>query len=193
MADFTILSIDIGSTFGYAIGKSGVIIASGEVSLSPGASKVHPGHRWMKFQQFLHETCEKYKVDEIVFEKVTFVTSAQQMIVYGALKGQIEIYTLAYKLRLTDMPVATVKKEFAGSGHAKKPDMCNTAIRMGWKKGVVDTENLHNEADAIGLLCVVYKRRGIEPTFLGVERQRMSLDDSTKTLALDPTESLAVT
>ena len=69
MGDYTILSIDLGSTLGYAVGKGGVIVESGEVTLSPGPNKTHPGHRWMKFQQWLFN----YKdVDEIVFENVMF-------------------------------------------------------------------------------------------------------------------------
>lgn len=170
MADFVIMAIDIGSTSGYAVGKNGVVIDSGEVSLSPGVGKTHPGHRWMKFQRFIHDMHSRHNLNEILFEDVTFVNKnngAQVLKVYGALRGQIEIFTLAYNLRMGALPVTTIKKEFAGSGNAKKPAMCNTAINMGWARGIKDTDHLHNEADAIALLACVYKRRGIDLVFPG--------------------------
>lgn len=166
MSDFTVLSVDLGSTIGYAIGKSGVIIDSGEVTLSPGASKTHPGHRWLKFQQWL----AKYNsVNEILFEAVPRFESAGAAKVYGALLGVLQIFSLAHGIRMASLGPSTVKKDFTGIGNCDKSVMCEIAHRLGWKHGTLGTFNCHNEADAIALLWCVYVRRGIEPRFLQQE------------------------
>lgn len=162
MSDFTTLSIDLGSTLGYAIGKSGVIVESGEVTLS--AKDTHPGHRWLRFQQWL----VKYAgVNEILFEDVRFVTSTQQIKVYGALLGILQMFALAHGIRMASLTPSQIKKDFTGFGNSKKEVMCEVAHRLGWKGGTVGTQNSNNECDAIALLWAVYARRGIEPSFKG--------------------------
>ena len=165
MADFTTLSIDLGSTFGYCVGVNGVIRESGEVTLNAGAyGKTHPGHRWMRFQKWL---AQYSNVNEVLFEDVQFVTSPQQMKVYGSLLGQLDTFTLAHGMRYASLTPGQIKKDFTGSGAAKKDVLCDVAMRLGWKNGVPGTMNNHNEADAIALYWVVCVRRGVEPSFYG--------------------------
>lgn len=164
MGDFKTLSIDIGSTFGYCVGRNGIIVESGEVTLNAGAyGKTHPGHRWMRFQRWLANYSD---VNEVLFEDVQFVTSAQQMKVYGALLSQLELFSLGHGIRMCSLTPGQIKKDFTGAGNAKKDVLCDVAIRLGWKNGVVGTMNNHNEADAIALYWVVCSRRGVQPMFL---------------------------
>lgn len=164
MGDFKTLSIDIGSTFGYCVGKNGVIVESGEVTLSAGAvGLTHPGHRWMRFQKWLGQYAD---VNEILFEDVQFVTSPQQMKVYGGLLAILQVFSLAHGIRMSSLTPGQIKKDFTGMGNAKKDVLCDVAIRLGWKNGVAGTMNNHNEADAIALFWTVSVRRGVEPSFL---------------------------
>ena len=88
MGDFTTLSLDLGSTLGYALAKNGVIIDSGEVTLS--CKDTHPGHRWLKFQNWLFQY--KY-VDEVLFEDVVApFMSAQAARVYCGLLAVLQIF-----------------------------------------------------------------------------------------------------
>lgn len=165
MGDFKTLSIDIGSTFGYCVGHNGVIVESGEVTLSSGAAgKTHPGHRWLRFDRWLHDYRD---VNEILFEDVQFVTSPQQMKVYGALLSSLQKFSLMHGIRMCSLTPGQIKKDFTGAGNAKKDQLCDVAIRLGWKNGVVGTMNNNNEADAIALYWVVCSRRGVQPSFLG--------------------------
>lgn len=171
MGDFTTLSIDLGSTFGYCVGRNGIIIESGEVTLSAGgAGKTHPAHRWMRFQRWLSHYSA---VNEILFEDVQFVTSPQQMKVYGALLSQLELFSLGHGIRMCSLTPGQIKKDFTGMGNAKKDVLCDVALRLGWKNGVPGTMNNHNEADAIALFWVVCVRRGVEPMFLATYNEQL--------------------
>lgn len=163
MGDFKTLSIDLGSTFGYCVGINGEIVESGEVTLNSGAvGKTHAGHRWMRFQRWLASYTD---VNEILFEDVQFVTSAQQMKIYGALLSQLELFSLGHGIRMASLMPSQIKKDFTGAGNAKKDVLCDVAMRLGWRNGVPGTMNNHNEADAIALYWVVCSRRGVQPSF----------------------------
>lgn len=162
MGGFTTLSLDLGSTTGWALGTDGVIVSSGEVSL--GNSEQHPGQRWLKFQEFLF----KHKdVDEFIYEDVMFFgqNGHKALRVYCGLLAKLQEFALVHGKRLRCLSPSTVKAQFAGSGKAKKVDMCTTAVNLGWKNGAAGTELLHNECDAIALLWVVYLKDLHKPRF----------------------------
>jgi Holliday junction resolvasome RuvABC endonuclease subunit len=170
MGDHKTLSLDLGSTFGYCLGVNGVIRESGEVTLSAGQGKTHPGHRWMRFQKWLSFYAD---VNEILFEDVQFVTSPQQMKVYGALLSQLEVFSLDHGIISHSLTPGAIKKEFAGWGNANKETMCEVAMRLGWRNGVPGTMNNHNEVDAIALYWVVCSRKGVQPSFPKIENKRV--------------------
>lgn len=169
MGDYTILSLDLASTVGFAVGRNGVIVDSGEVPLKPPGNKTHPGHRIARFQRLLHELKDRWNFNEIVFEDVPRFESAAAAKIFGALWGQMHLFTRAFNLRSQSMFATTVKKEFSGAGNAKKNDMCNVALNLGWKNGARDTAFNNNECDAIALLWCIYKRRNIDATFIKIE------------------------
>lgn len=160
MGDFTILSLDLGSTLGFAIGKNGVIVDSGEVTLS--GAGTHPGHRWIRFQNWLAKFTD---VNAILYEEVQAFRGSQAAMVYGALRAQVQIFSLAHRIPMSTMTPGDIKGDFTGNGNAPKELVCNVAMNLGWKKGVRDTRNLNNEADAIALLWCVYVKREISPVF----------------------------
>lgn len=162
MTDLTTLTIDLASTIGFAIGKNGVIMKSGEVTLSDKA-RAHPGKRLLRFQEWLYEHKD---VGEIIFEEVTmFWKSGAAAVMYGRLLGQLETFSLVHNIPLRSLPVGTIKKDFTGNGNAKKEIMCDVAINLGWKNGKRGTRQNDNECDAIALYWVVCQRRGIKPSF----------------------------
>lgn len=167
MADFTTLSLDLGSTFGFAVGVNGVIVKSGEVGLS--AKDSHPGRRWLKFQEWLYEY---HTVNEILYEEVQNFRSGAASMCYGALRSHLEVFTLVSKgaegrgIRLCSLTPGQIKSDFTGNGNAKKEVMCDVAMNLGWKNGVRGTREFNNECDAIALLWCVYSRRGTQPSFL---------------------------
>lgn len=160
MGDLIALSIDIGSTLGWALGKNGVILSSGEVSLN--AKEAHPGRRWLKFQEWLHQHKD---VHEIYCEDVQGMRSTDAAKVFGALSAFIQLHCLVQGIRLRMLKPQTVKMEFTGRGNANKFQMCDVAMDLGWRAGKRETDFNHNEADAIALYWVMCSRFGIPPSF----------------------------
>lgn len=163
MGDFTTLALDLGGTLGWALGKNGVIVQSGEVALF--SKDAHPGHRWLRFHEWLYDNHRD--VNAILYEDVMFfgnngVLTAR---VYAGLLAKVQEFSLVHKKTLRALGPGTIKKEFAGNGRADKHAMCETAINLGWKRGVRGTDKFNNECDAIALLWVIYVRDHIKPKF----------------------------
>jgi Holliday junction resolvasome RuvABC endonuclease subunit len=98
------------------------------------------------------------------------------MKVYGALLSQLELFSLGHGIRMCSLTPGQIKKDFTGMGNSKKDVICDVAIRLGWKNGVLGTMNLHNEADAIALYWVICSRRGIQPSFLAAQQVELDND-----------------
>mgnify|MGYP000001558143 CR=1 FL=1 len=183
MTNLITLSLDLGSTIGFALGSNGIIDKSGEVALSVGVKRAHPGKRLLCFQNWLYEMCiatrngETVKlVHEILFEEVTmFFKGNSAAIMYGRMLGQLEVFSLMHNIPLRSLPVGTIKKDFTGNGNAKKEVMCDVAMNLGWKNGARGTRNNDNECDAIALFWVVAVRRGIKPSFAATEQVALDL------------------
>lgn len=183
MDDLTSLSLDLGSTIGWALGKNGVVLDSGEVALREKYNS-HPGRRLLRFHEWLYETCitmregEPVKrVQEILFEEVTmFFKGNSAAIMYGRMVGQLEVFSLTHGIPLRSLSVGTIKKDFTGNGNAKKEIMCEVAMNLGWKNGTRGTRDNDNECDAVALLWVVYVRRGLKPAFSVPEQVELDSD-----------------
>lgn len=160
MSDFTILSLDLGSNFGWAKATNGVITSSGEVCITR-VQDTHPGQRWLRFQEWLYQHKD---VNEILYEEVRNFRSGAASMCYGALRSQVQIFCIANGIRLSALRPGEIKADFTGNGNAKKEIMCEVAINLGWKHGVRGTRDFNDECDAIALMWVVYSRRGIQPS-----------------------------
>lgn len=159
--DHTVLTLDLGSEFGWAFVKNAKLLHSGEVSLLQG-SQVHPGQRYAKFQQFL----ERFrKVDEVVIEEIPFFETVKAAKVYNGLRTLTELFSYQYGPRFRYINVSSIKLEFTGKGNADKLRMCEVAHKLGWKKGQRGTDFNHNEADAVAIAYVAMKRRGCTLVF----------------------------
>jgi hypothetical protein len=181
MTGLTTLALDLGSTIGFALGVEGMIERSGEVALFD-KLRTHPGKRLLRFQEWLYENCigerngEPVHLVHEIFEEVTmFFKGNSAAIMYGRMLGQLEVFSLVHNIPLRSLPVGTIKKDFTGSGNAKKEAMCEVAMNLGWKNGTRGTRNNDNECDAIALFWVVAMRRGIKPSFAAT--QQVMLDN----------------
>ena len=157
---YTILSLDLGSNVGWCFIKAGLITQSGVLDLR--CKESHPGYRFLKFQNMISPFRH---VSEIFYEDVPRFESAGAARVYCGLLSILQVFCLMNKIRLTNIKAGSVKKEFAGHGHAKKPDMCRTAHRLGWRHGHPETDIDHDEADAIAAAWVLMQRRGVKLEF----------------------------
>ncbi len=156
---YTILSLDLGTNCGWCLVKDAVLKYSGVLSLP--ASESHPGARFMKFNNWLHDF---RKVDAIFYEDVPRFESNKSARVYCGLLAVVQMFALVHGIPLTNIKSSEVKKDFTGSGNAKKDRMCQVAHQLGWKNGEPGTEQDHDEADAIATAWVVLHRRGVDLT-----------------------------
>lgn len=169
--DFTTLSIDLGSTFGWALGKNGTVTHSGEIALSH--KDAHPGNRFLRFHEFLSNF---RSVNEVLYEDVPRFESAASARVYCGMLAMLQVFCLVQGIRMSSMKSNSVKKAFTTNGNCSKTMMCEMAHKLGWRGGKLGTDIEHNACDAIALLWVVYTKRGVEPKFERLDTQKqMSL------------------
>lgn len=162
---YDILSLDLGTSFGFATISDGVLKTSGVVKLPP--ADPHPGHRFIKFGQWLSS---QKKVKEIFYEIVPRFESAKSARVYCGLLAMVQMFCLQHGIKLTGIYPTSVKLEFTGNGHAKKPLMCEVAHKLGWKGGHPATDIDHDECDAIACAWVILNRRDVKLNFEGATR-----------------------
>ena len=158
---YTILSLDLGAKLGWCIGRGGKIEVSGTKDFY--RAGVHPGWKFAAFQDWL---AQFHRVNEIFYENVMFNTSNKQGRIYDGFLAFLQAFAQRAGIQLTAIPPATVKKIFAGHGHAEKVDMCARGHALGWKGGIVGTDDSNDELDACAIYYAVMQKRGIDVTFL---------------------------
>jgi len=155
-----ILSLDIGSSMGWAFLKDAVILQSGVKILT--RKDTHPGDRFVRFSNWLNNFIT---VNEIFYEDVPRFESAYSAKSYCGYLSILQMFCLVNRIRLVCIKPNVVKMGFTGKGNAKKPEMCRVCHELGWKHGHPATDIDHDEADAIACAWVLLKRRGVEPSF----------------------------
>ena len=168
------LGLDLGKCTGWAIAEGDRIIQSGVRDFSVKSSE-HIGHRGIKFYNFL---CSLGRVDEIYYEEIqfggNFKNKAGQWIspssdgreFYHGLLMLVNMYAAGYGIPTFPMHPSTLKKAFAGHGHAEKEDMCRVAHARGWRGGRPGTDSCHDEVDACALLITQLQQKyGINLSF----------------------------
>lgn len=164
--DRYVLSLDLGTTFGWALGKNGVIIASGSVLLAD--KDGHSAQPFLRFEQWLFNF---KNVDCILYEKVSGFKGFQAAINYGGYVAILKRFCLIHGITTQNMKPNELKKMFTGNGNAKKELMCDVARKLGWQKGMPGTRIDNDEADAVALLWCVYRASGIAPRFASADER----------------------
>lgn len=163
-APLKILSLDIGTTCGWAFSKGGKIVAWGVQDFKVRGDDPHSsGNRFMKFYNWLNDFGG---VDEVYYERVGgFQLSQGADEVYYGMLAVIRMFCAGYRIPLVGMHTSTLKHQFTGNGRAKKDEMCALAHRLGWTGGRVGTDQDHDACDAIALIFCIQKGFGVEITF----------------------------
>ena len=145
----SILSLDLGTTTGWALRSRDGSIVSGSQSFKPQRFE-GGGMRNLRFNRWLSEVTSPGRsanlVDIIVFEEVRSHAGTDAAQIYGGLMGQVEVLGETKKIPYEGVPVGTIKKHATGKGNANKLMMITAMQALGHNP--VDD----NEADALALL-----------------------------------------
>jgi hypothetical protein len=157
----SILSLDLGTTTGWALRSRDGSIVSGSQSFKPERFE-SGGMRILRFSRWLTQVAvetvgeprpplgtefiEKTLIDVIVFEEVRRHIGTDASHVYGGLLGQLEMMAELRQIPCKGIPVGTIKKHATGKGNANKLMMITAMQALGHNP--VDD----NEADALALL-----------------------------------------
>jgi Holliday junction resolvasome RuvABC endonuclease subunit len=144
----SLLALDLGTTIGYALRSSGVIM-SGHVDFAPAKTRAFEGGgmRYLRFQRWLNEMHRESPIEEIVFEEVRRhkgVTAAHK---YGGFLGVLTAWCEDKDVPYSSVLPGAIKEFATGKQNAKKDEMV-AAAKRNWGFEVTDD----NEADAIALL-----------------------------------------
>jgi len=139
----SILALDLGNEFGYAI-KQSATIDSGWDRLSKKGSTDH-GRKFHNFACWLNDVVD---VDIVYYEEVMNhgpggVYAAHA---YGGFLAILQLWAHKRNIPCVGVGVGAIKKSFTGKGKATKEMMIKEANKRGF-----DTDN-DNDADAIALL-----------------------------------------
>lgn len=170
-----VLSLDLATSCGWAIGDETHMVQSGVVDLSYNKSHGHPGDRLQKFYDFLCDLHEKFHFQYIVYEqiKMGFHKGQAANSLYFELQGILKLFARQIRVTPLSRHAMTIKSRFTGSGKAKKEDIAAEAINRGWEgaKRTHSGELLnHDEADAIALLCIFSEELGRKFDILPVHK-----------------------
>ena len=148
----TILSLDLGTTTGWALSSKGEI-RSGSVCFkdTPFDSK---DSKYTKFRRWLENQKAHFGIDEIVYETVIMLHKGSHAAhTYGGFMATVQMFGDHHNISYEGVSVGTIKKFITGSGNASKAEVIN-AVKAKGHQPIDD-----NEADALALL---YWRLGQE-------------------------------
>lgn len=141
----TILSLDLGTTTGWAVSAQDHI-TSGVMSFACDRYS-GGGMRFLRFRKWLDEMRNLNNgIGEVYFEEVRRHVGTDASHVYGGFMAHLTAWCEQEGIPYEGVPVGTIKKFMTGKGSASKEKMIE-AIRQ---KGHVPQD--HNEADALALL-----------------------------------------
>jgi crossover junction endodeoxyribonuclease RuvC len=138
------LSLDLGTTFGYAVFSPTDLICHGFEKLT---SK--PG-RYNRFESFICNLINKHAISEIYYEKVRNHIGVDAAHVYGGFEAVLQKICFSYNLECVGINVKSIKKVATGNGNASKQQVID-AINTTFNLNVTD----NNEADALSIVIYV--------------------------------------
>ena len=140
----TVLAIDPATQLGWAYGTKGPkgwSVKSGSISFH-NAQWDGAGMKFLKFRKFLNT----FEPDIVAYEAVEAHSSTYAAHCYGGWVAMIQMYCEMNDAQYIGIPVGTIKKFWTGNGHAKKNQMIDKAVAMGYNP------KDDNEADALAIL-----------------------------------------
>jgi len=144
--DRTLLTIDLGTTTGWALKSPDGLITSGTVSFRPSRYD-GGGMRYLRFQNWLGEMDRlSGPIATIFYEEVRRHAGTDAAHVFGGLLATLTSWAELHGIPYGGVPVGTIKKFATGKGNASKSMMIDAARA----KGFYPKDD--NEADAIAIL-----------------------------------------
>ena len=142
-----VLSLDLGTTTGWAISGSSGFITSGSVDFRPGRFQ-GGGMRYLRFRRWLDEllTSSSIKFGEVYFEEVRRHLGVDAAHAYGGFMATLTAWCEKNYIPYQGVPVGTIKKFATGKGNAGKQQVIDAMKECGH-----DPKD-DNEADALALL-----------------------------------------
>ena len=151
----TILTLDLGTTTGWATATEDRTITSGTESFRPHRFE-GGGMRFLRFKRWLTEL--KASVDDldgVYFEEVRRHVGVDAAHAYGGFLAHLTAWCEHHQIPYQGVPVGTIKKHTTGKGNADKAAMM-AAVRS---KGFLPADD--NEADALALLLWAMATQGV--------------------------------
>ncbi|MBI5121317.1 MAG: hypothetical protein HZA67_09950 [Rhodospirillales bacterium] len=142
----TILTLDLGTTTGWAVRLADGIIVSGTVAFKPGRYE-GGGIRFLRFHSWLEEMLRQAPaLSAVYFEEVRRHAGTDAAHIYGGFLAHLSAWCEQKHIPYQGVPVATIKRHVTGKGNADKKAVIDSVKSRGFNP--VDD----NEADAIALL-----------------------------------------
>ena len=142
----TILTLDLGTTTGWAVVTRDCAITSGTASFKPHRFE-GGGMRFLRFKRWLTEVkASADGLDAVYFEEVRRHAGVDAAHAYGGFMAHLTAWCEHHRIPYQGVPVGTIKKHATGKGNADKQAMVAAVRARGF------APNDHNEADAIALL-----------------------------------------
>lgn len=142
------LSLDLGTQTGWAVGGHDGIMSSGTKSHKPSRFE-GGGMRYLKFTRWLDELHSTYTLGAVYFEAVRRHLGVDVAHVYGGFLATLSSWCENSSIPYSGVAVGTIKKHITGKGNASKQAVIKAVEAKGYRP------QDDNEADAIALLDYV--------------------------------------
>lgn len=149
-----ILSLDLGTTTGWALRSHDGLITSGTVSFRPSRYD-GGGMRYLRFRSWLDQiAADAGGLAAIYFEEVRRHVGTDAAHLYGGFLATLSAWCESHAIAYQGVPVGTIKRHVAAKGNADKAAVM-AAVRA---RGFSPADD--NEADAIAILLWAIETEG---------------------------------
>lgn len=146
MAGKSILSMDLGTTTGWALLTLSDSIVSGTISFKPQRFE-GGGMRYLRFKKWLDEILgTNGNISAVYFEEVRRHMGVDAAHAYGGFMAHLTAWCETHSIPYQGVPVGTIKRHATGKGNANKDAVIASVLRRGHRP------KDDNEADAIAIL-----------------------------------------
>ena len=150
-----ILSLDLGTSTGWALRAADGHVVSGTQTFKPGRFE-GGGMRYLRFRRWLTETkAAAGAIEAVYFEEVRRHAGVDAAHAYGGFLATLTAWCEHHQIPYSGVPVGVIKKHATGKGNADKAAMVAAMQAMGYRP--VDD----NEADALALLHWALEQPGV--------------------------------
>ncbi len=141
-----VLTLDLGTTTGWALQNTDGTIISGNQSFKPSRFE-GGGMRYLRFKHWLTELKNNCgTIHALFFEEVRRHNGVDAAHTYGGFLAHLTAWCEHHNVPYEGVPVGTIKRFITGKGNASKEDVISVIIALGY------APKDDNEADALALM-----------------------------------------